>query len=551
MAKEEVASPSEDRMSQTPSPFQQGLAAAEARDFARAEAIARSLLARNRNDVSGLQILGYSYFSQGRNSEALQAFLRANQVAPGQPALLYWLGVLFKERGDFDQAARAFSDAVRINPAYGEAHCHLGETLFLLDKTTEATAAFERAIESEPNSPTVLAKAARHFEKTHALDRARILAEQALKLAPDNEIALIALSELDLRDRRDAEIVDRLAPVLSVKTSNARNASRLFHILASAYDRLGDYENAIAAYARTNALSKKMSAARITEEISPLTARNLDRMTAFFAAEDLDAWPRPEGLAGPSPVFLVGFVRSGTTWLDQILSSHPAITVMEEEDNFVDAWRAFALSDTGLQNLRDASRDEINKYRAAYWRRAGAFLQHAPEGGMVVDKVPLNTAMLGLINRLFPEAKIIFAIRDPRDAVMSAYQQHFQINTSMFQFLEMETAAAFYDRIMSFGALMRAKSRLAFFDVRYEDVVADLEGEIRKLISFLGLEWTDALLAYDETAKKRAIRTPSAKQVIQRPYSSSIGKWRNYRAHMAPALPVLAPWVDRFGYDPD
>ncbi|MEZ5895506.1 MAG: sulfotransferase [Parvularculaceae bacterium] len=104
---------------------------------------------------------------------------------------------------------------------------------------------------------------------------------------------------------------------------------------------------------------------------------------------------------------------------------------------------------------------------------------------------------------------------------------------------------------MSFGMMMREKSVNTFHDVRYEDVVADLEGEARRLTAFLDVPWHEAMLAYDETARKRAVRTASATQVIQRPYSTSIGKWKYYRDEMASVMPVLAPWVERFGYDND
>ncbi|MCA8888664.1 MAG: sulfotransferase [Parvularculaceae bacterium] len=538
-------------MPQPPNLFLEGLQAAENRDFARADAIAYAMLARDPNDVSGLQIKGFSCFRRGRNSEALAAFERANQIAPGQPALLYWIGVLYKERGMLAQAERAFADAVRRKPQYGEALCHLGETQYYLDRKDEATASFERAIAAEPQSPVVLSKAARHFERVHDLARARALAGQALEIAPDYEIALIARSEIDLREKRHDEIIAALAPILSPDAGNERNASRLYYILASAYDKTGAYQSAYDAYCASHALTARIHGARIAEEQSPLTIDSIKRSNEFFAGEDVSAWPPAEKLEGDAPVFLLGFVRSGTTWLDQILASHPDIMVMEEEDNFVDAWRAFAQSDDRLQHLKTASTETINEMRAAYWKRARAILREAPNGRLVVDKVPLNTVQLGLIHRLFPDAKIIFATRDPRDVILSAFQQHFEQNYAMFQFLNFDSAAAYYDLIMSFGMMMREKSVNTFHDVRYEDVVADLEGEARRLTAFLDVPWHEAMLAYDETARKRAVRTASATQVIQRPYSTSIGKWKYYRDEMASVMPVLAPWVERFGYDND
>ncbi|MEZ5895507.1 MAG: sulfotransferase [Parvularculaceae bacterium] len=378
-------------MPQPPNLFLEGLQAAENRDFARAEAIAQAFLARDPNDVAGLQIRGFSFFRRGMNSEALDAFVRANQIAPGQPALLYWIGVLYKERGALEQAERAFAEAVRLNPQYGEALCHLGETQYYLDRKDEATASFERAIAAEPQSPVVLAKAARHFERVHDHARARTLAVRALEIAPDYDIALIARSEIDLREKRHDEIIAALAPILTTDAANERNASRLYYILASAYDKIGAYQSAYEAYCASHALTARVHGARIAEEQSPLTIDNIKRSLDFFAGEDLRTWPTPEKLDGDAPVFLLGFVRSGTTWLDQILASHPDIMVMEEEDNFVDAWRAFAQSDDRLQHLKTASTETINEMRAAYWKRARAILREAPNGRLVVDKVPLNT----------------------------------------------------------------------------------------------------------------------------------------------------------------
>lgn len=534
------------------SPFQQGLAAASAGDFPRAYAIARALLARDPNDVHALQIVGFAAFRQGRNEEALQAFLRANRAEPGQPALLYWLGLVNLERGAFERAEKAFRNAVEINPKYGEAWCHLGETLFLLDRQEEARAAFEAAIAAEPASASVLARAARHFESTHDLARARDLASEAVRLAPSDEIAWIALIELDLREKRHADVIEKATERLALSDPrNFRNRSRLNHLLASALDRSGDHDRAFATYAEANRLQSLLGNDTARIALSPLQSEALDRLIRYLRAEDLSAWTHHNSLEGPTPVFLLGFVRSGTTWLDQILSSHPDVAVMEEEDNFADAWAELLVSDRGLARLASLTREDVNSFRARYWARARKTTAAASTDKMIVDKLPLNTVQLALIWRLFPEAKVLFALRDPRDAVLSAFQQHFQINTGMSYFLDIKTSAEFYDKVLTIGSLVRTKTPLAVHEVRYENVVADLQSEIRRALDFLELPWTDAVLNYQETAKQRAVRTPSRQQVVQSPYSTSIGKWRNYRAGMAPALPILAPWVRKFGYSSD
>lgn len=528
-------------------PLEEGLAAARTGDHARANAIVRALLARDPNDVHALQLAGFVAFREGRTAEALRAFLRANQAAPGQPAILYWIGLLLKDRGDFEQARRVFEDALRINPDHAEGWCQLGETQFLLGRLADADAAFERALAAEPSASMVLARAARHSEKRHDLSRARALAEAALKADPQNEIAAIALVEIDVRERRFEDAVARAEPLLARDSRNLRNQARLNHLAATSLDRLGDYREAFVRYERANRLQKELDSGQGSAP-STLLTENLDRLIGFLRAVDISGWRAPKP-AGPAPVFLLGFVRSGTTWLDQILSSHPDIVVMEEEDNFADAWRELLVSDAGLAKLAAMPAEDVGRLRAAYWTRAAGKISEADRTKTVVDKLPLNSVHLPLIWRLFPEARIIFALRDPRDAVFSAFQQHFQINTGMAHFLDIRSAAEFYDRVMTIAALTRAQAAFDIREIRYETVVGDFESEIRGLIAFLGLPWSDAVLDYQATAKERAIRTPSAPQVIEKPYATSIGKWRRYREGMAPALPVLAPWAERFGYE--
>jgi hypothetical protein len=168
----------------------------------------------------------------------------------------------------------------------------------------------------------------------------------------------------------------------------------------------------------------------------------------------------------------------------------------------------------------------------------------------VVDKFPLNIVVLPLIRRVFPNAKIIFALRDPRDVVLSCFQQRFTINAAMAQFLELERTGAYYDQVMALFELCRARLGLDLHQVRYEDVVAKLEGASRELCAFLGVAFEPAMLNYRATALKRAIATPSARQVIEPLYNRSVERWRRYEVELGPVLPVLAPWAARYGYRP-
>jgi tetratricopeptide (TPR) repeat protein len=317
--------------------------------------------------------------------------------------------------------------------------------------------------------------------------------------------------------------------------------------LGEAYEKLGRFDDAFAAFSRANELLAG-AAAGFAHDRSYLTPQAIARMTGFVASLDEGAW-RPAPTVPRSPVFLIGFPRSGTTLVDQILASHPGISTLEERDSLIEAGRTLADMDADLGRIPQISDGEIERLRAAYWANVAVGFGGAPIKDVFVDKLPLNAVLLPVIYRLFPNAKIVLALRDPRDCVLSCYQQRFGMNAAMFQLLRLDTAAAYYDAVMRLVQTCRAKLPLDVHEARYESVVTDFDGTVKSLLAFLGLPWDDAVRGYAETAKRRVIATPSAAQVVRPLYTTSQGKWRNYRRFLEPVLPVLEPWVAAFGYD--
>jgi len=236
--------------------------------------------------------------------------------------------------------------------------------------------------------------------------------------------------------------------------------------------------------------------------------------------------------------------------LDQILSSHSQISVLEEKQNLAEAFKQFPATDEGLEALQQASEAKLDQLRRSYWANVKRELGANKLPPVVVDKLPLNVFALLHINRMFPGAKIIVALRDPRDCVFSSYQQKFGMNAAMFQLLKLDTAAAFYGQVMNIVEAVRQAEAFSMHFVRYEKVIEDFTGEVTALTDFLEMEWEDGLLEYQATAKARDVTTPSASQVIQPLYISSIGKWKNFREWIGSSLEPLEPWVTHWGYDP-
>jgi hypothetical protein len=176
-------------------------------------------------------------------------------------------------------------------------------------------------------------------------------------------------------------------------------------------------------------------------------------------------------------------------------------------------------------------------------------LDRDDEGKLIVDKYPLNIAHVGFIHRVFPDAKFILALRHPCDCVLSCFMQTFKLNEAMMNFLSLERSAELYAAIMELWSAYRAKLNLNVHVLKYEDLVQDLEGTCKPLISFLGLEWDDNLHNYQKTAAERgSINTPSYDQVVQPLYKQASGRWTSYRKQMEPVLPMLQPWIKAFGY---
>jgi tetratricopeptide (TPR) repeat protein len=245
-----------------------------------------------------------------------------------------------------------------------------------------------------------------------------------------------------------------------------------------------------------------------------------------------------------SPVFLVGFPRSGTTLLDTFLMGHPGTEVLEE-------FHMLGAAETVLGNvahLPDRSPAQLEQARGAYFAELD---RHLDPGfsGLVIDKLPLNMLGLPVIHSLFPDARIIFAQRHPCDCVLSGFMQSFALNDAMACFLTIEGAAGLYDAAMRMFSASRDALPLPAHTIAYETLIDDPERTLQPLIEFLGLDWRPELLDHRSTAKARgAIITPSYDQVVQPLSKSPSGRWRRYREQLAPVLPVLLPWAERLGY---
>ena len=209
----------------------------------------------------------------------------------------------------------------------------------------------------------------------------------------------------------------------------------------------------------------------------------------------------------------------------------------------------FPIADSILSILGRVPEKVRQQARATYWERTEAIFNEPIGSRLLLDKNPAMTLILPVINWAFPEAKMLIALRDPRDILLSCFMQRLQPNSISVNWLTLSAAANFYTHSMQMWLAVRKHTLGSWLEFRYEDVVADLEREARRVLEFLDLPWDDRVLKFYEHAREKLVRSPTYQDVTRPVYSASIGKWQNYAKYFEPELDKLKPFITEFGYD--
>ena len=483
--------------------------------------------------------LGRAQAASEQHEAALATFRRAAALGNGNAEVHFELGKSLLRHGDHEQALLQLAEAARAGKQTGQVFVLIGLSYAALEQRPEAERAYRMALHVEPASSRAWLNLAILLEQENRIDELRQTvtdAHKACEPGPD----LDYMQALVLR--RDGQFAEALALVEGTASDSLDPMLRA-QFIGQAADRLGEIDKAFAAFAEMNAIMAFNPEARAfdgTEHSASITAR-----TAIVTPEWFASWPPPVFPDDrPSPAFLGGVLRSGTTLLDTILMGHSGTHVREEEPMIARLEEA-AGAIAGLPAMGSA---DVARLRDAYFAEL-ALRGELPAGKLLIDKYPLFTLRAAYLHRAFPDARHVFTLRHPCDVVLSCWMQNFRITRAMASFLTLENAARLYDAVMTHWMRACEVMPLKVHTVRYEDMVEDLEATLRPMIAFLGLEWDDRLLDYQDTARERGyIRTPSYAQVTEQVYTRSRGRWELYRAHMAPVLDVLAPWAIRFGY---
>ena len=519
-------------------------AALWATDMARAMQLSEEAVGAGAVHPTLLSLTAIKRMHAGDNEGALPLLLRARELAPGHVDLLNALGECLTRLNRAREGVEAFDAAIAIAP---DARLHFGRALALeeLSELDAARADFEKVLALDPAHAEALARLALLAMQRGDAKAARDLAARSLAINPRGATARIANASAALEQKDLAFAEEQVVAMMRDPELGPINRAFGHSLAGDILDAQDKTAEAFNAYTASKSILRTFYAPVIGTFEGVRTREQ--RLAGYFRRADASLWRSAKKPQGRTHVFLVGFPRSGTTLLEQVLASHPDVAAMAERTCLMDSASEFFNFDTDLDRLATLSEAELERWRQAYWTRV-AETEGALSRSVFVDKMPLNAVFLPLIAKLFPDAKILFALRDPRDAVLSCFRRRFAINAGMYAFTAIDTAAAYYAAVMELMQVYSEKLALDMFEARHESLIADFDGETRRLCDFLGLEYRDEMRAFAGRAQARNIDTPSSAQVARGLSASGVAQWRRYQAQLQPILPALSPFVARFGY---
>jgi tetratricopeptide (TPR) repeat protein len=496
-------------------------------------------------------------WAAGRFDEAIWLYERAVERQPTNAVLLVDLARAYALRFRYAEAEGLVERACRLLPHDAELQRMLGRTYVHLQQYDRAIHCFSRSLELEPTSPQcarTLYEMAQMHERLHRLDEARVCADASLALSPGQPVLQYLLAVID---RRSGDLASAKAQLHSIVESNQANRETLAdacYQLATIYDKQERFDEAFQAASQAKQFLTRIASSYRDDaaDIAETTRRTFRAITA----EQLDRWKDSLGVLKPlggGLALLTSHPRSGTTLLEQILDSHPGLISADElqamaEVVYLPLCRRWPTGTPVPEILDSVVPDELEKLRQDYWTALQGALREPIGERMLLDKNPALTGLLPLVARVFPEMKIIFALRDPRDVVISCFMQQLSLNPVSVHYMSIEETAKQYAATMRSWLKIRDIIRNPWIEVRYEETVADLAGQARTVLDFLGLPWHEGVLEYRQRAQQKHVHSPTYEAVAKPVYTTSIGRWRHYAAQLEPYLDVLKPYIDAFGY---
>ena len=490
--------------------------------------------------------LGNTLTVKGDFRKAIKAFKKAIELKPDYFDALNNLGATYNLYKDYSNALKSISKALNIRPNIADAYNNLGTAELNLENESEAIKSYNKAIKIDPKFVLAYSNLCGLYERSNKLEKLKETLNKAENQGlSGNEEIKFRRGQLNSRNKDYKNSTLYLEEVDDTKISNKMKIDK-YELLGKDYDKIKHYKKAFNCFKKSNSL---VSLSVESQLYNPKNYQNeVSQLIISYSKIKKLEWENKIENKIISPVFLIGFPRSGTTLLDNILSSHPNISTLEEKPMIAMVKKSLnklasyenlkKLNLHDLQNLQKIYLDELTKYLP----------NETLLGKVFIDKLPLSIIDISLILRIFPKAKFILAIRHPLDCILSCFMQTFNLNDAMANFLNLKNTAELYNKSMKLFDIYESIFKLDFHLIKYENLIFSLKDETTKLLNFLDLNWEKEVDNYRSNALDKKINTPSYNQVTEKIYTRASGRWKNYKNEMHDIMPIMQFWIEKWGY---
>jgi tetratricopeptide (TPR) repeat protein len=473
--------------------------------------------------------MGNCCLSKSLWKEAVQYFKKAYGVMPEDYNINMSLGKAYVNLACIDEAYKYIERATRLQGPPSTAFYELGHLAQLQGNLDKAKELIEKSLKHDANNTHALSERVEINYKLGHYDLAHEQIKDILSNGVVSPAVVISWGKICQKFGECDEVIDNSHAIMKDTPMSKSDRMMLHYLLGSLYDKKNQFYDASEQYQHANAVFPAQY-----DRIQ--SAGMADSLIRNFSSTPIESMPHSQ-CDDQRPVFIVGMPRSGSSLIEQILSSHPLVHGAGELNDVAQLVGTLFTSSQHQENtiFSNVLSSQLNTLADHYLKRLESKCGSAKR---VTDKMPSNFLWVGFIKQLFPNARIIHCIRDPRDTCLSCYFQSFVRSHDYANDLaDLAFYYRQYEKLMLFWRQIFDKSIL---DVHYSDLVANTEATARQMVDFIGLEWDDNCLNYHQS--ERVTATASWDQVRQPIYSKSIARWKNYQQY-------IEPLIDEFGSD--
>ena len=473
-------------------------------------------------------------------------FEKSKKIKPKFPRIYFNLGLAYDRKKNIDLAIINFKKVNKLDPNNPVVLHNIGHLYTKKFETIKAEEYLIKSLDLDPNRIITYDELFSLYDRSNQIEKFSNLLDKAKKILSEKNLVSYYEAVFTYNQKNFKQTIQILENIDLKENYVSQNINK-HSLLAKSYDQTSNFEKAYNHFKINNQLMNESYGKGVNEKsfIELVTQR-----INFFKNFNINRWKQHQ-LKDEffQPIFLIGFPRSGTTLLDTILRTNKSIEIIEEKPVLRNFLRNLDIKiKNNFNHLDNLDKKFIQNMQNFYFEEREQYLENK-KTKIVIDKMPLNIIYIAEILRFFPNAKFIFALRNPYDSILSCFMQQFELNPAMKNFTSLESSVILYDLVMKLWTIYRDVFSINCHFIKYEDLVTDFEKTTKEIFKFLKIDWSDNTKNFYMTAKKRLnISTPSYNQITSPLYSRSIGRWKNYEKEFKGLKNILDPWLDEFNY---